>query len=74
MKKENEYTYEQAFKELQEIVQEIESGDIDIDQLSEAIKQASVLVKVCETKLKATEQEVQVLLESLNNTNTELPF
>lgn len=65
----NEFTYEKAFDELQVIVKEIESGDIDIDQLSEAIKRAAKLVKVCEAKLKATEGEVKELLENLNATD-----
>lgn len=63
----NNYTYEAAFKELQEIVQQIELGDVDIDQLSDYIKRASTLVKLCEAKLTETEEEVQNLLKKLND-------
>lgn len=66
MKAKNNYTYEVAFKELQEIVQKIELGDVDIDQLSEYIKRAATLVKICEAKLTETEEEVQNLLKKLN--------
>lgn len=62
----NNYTYEVAFKELQEIVQQIEIGDVDIDQLSNYIKRAATLVKICEAKLSKTEEEVQSLLKKLN--------
>lgn len=62
----NSYTYEAAFKELQEIVQQIELGDVNIDQLSDYIKRAATLVKICEAKLTDTEEEVQSLLEKLN--------
>lgn len=62
----NNYTYESAFKELQEIVYQIELGDVDIDQLSDYIKRAATLVKICEAKLTETEKEVQSLLKKLN--------
>lgn len=65
MTTENNYTYEEAFKELQEIVQQIELGDVGIDQLSDYIKRAAVLVKICEAKLTETEEEVQSLLHKL---------
>ena len=65
MEETNNYTYESAFKELQEIVQQIEQGDVDIDKLSDYIKRAGVLVKICETKLTETEEEVQILLKKL---------
>lgn len=65
MEEKNNYTYESAFKELQEIVQKIEQGDVDIDKLSEYIKRAGTLVKICEAKLTETEEEVQILLKKL---------
>lgn len=71
MEEMNSYTYEAAFKELQEIVQQIEVGDVDIDQLSDYIKRAATLVKICEAKLTETEEEVQVLLQKLNEEDVE---
>lgn len=71
MKTENNYTYESAFRELQEIVQQIDRGDVSIDQLSEYIKRAAALVKVCEAKLTETEVEVQNMLEKLNKVKGE---
>lgn len=65
MEEKNNYTYEAAFKELQEIVQQIEEGNVNIDQLSDYIKRAAVLVKICEAKLTETEEEVQILLQKL---------
>lgn len=71
MEEKNNYTYEAAFKELQEIVQQIEVGDVDIDQLSDYIKRAAALVKICEAKLTETEEEVQILLQKLNEKDVE---
>lgn len=62
----NNYTYEDAFAELQQIVGDIESGDINVDELSEKITQASNLIAVCKAKLTATEEEVEKLLAKLN--------
>ena len=71
MEEKNNYTYEAAFKELQEIVQQIEVGDVDIDQLSDYITRAAALVKICEAKLTETEEEVQILLQKLNEKDVE---
>lgn len=71
MEEKNNYTYEAAFKELQEIVQKIEAGDVDIDKLSDYIKRAGTLVKICETKLTETEEEVQILLKKLEKEEVE---
>ena len=54
MEEKNKYTYEAAFKELQEIVQQIEVGNVDIDQLSDYIKRAAALVKICDYLLHQT--------------------
>lgn len=71
METENKYTYETAFHELQEIVRKIDQGDVSIDALSDYIKKAASLVKVCEAKLTETEAEVQVMLKKLNEEHSE---
>ncbi|MCL7988387.1 exodeoxyribonuclease VII small subunit [Sphingobacterium sp. lm-10] len=68
---ENKYTYEDAFAELQQIVSDMESGDIDIDRLSEKIKRASELLVICKAKLTSTEAEVQQLLAKLADDSAE---
>ena len=60
------YTYTQAFEELQQIVQEIERGEILIDELSEKVKRAKLLIEVCKSKLTETEADVTKLLENLD--------
>lgn len=59
------YTYTEAFEELQNIVREIERGDILIDELSEKVKRAKELINVCKSKLGDTEKDVNKLLASL---------
>jgi exodeoxyribonuclease VII small subunit len=59
--------YTEAFKELQEIVSEIESGEISVDELSQKVKRAAMLIKICKEKLSATEEDVEEILKQLED-------
>ena len=66
MSKQRENTsYEAAFTELQELISDIENGEISVDQLSEKVKRASVLIQFCKDKLRAAELDVEKILEDL---------
>lgn len=54
--------YEKAVCELEEIVDKMEREELDIDQLSEQLKRAKVLVKLCKDKLTKTDEEIKKLL------------
>lgn len=58
----NEMKYEKAVCELEEIVDNMERDELDIDQLSEQLKRAKVLVKLCKDKLTKTDEEIKKLL------------
>lgn len=58
-------TYQEAFEELQQIVADIEDGQISVDELSEKVKRASVLIRQCKTKLVSTEENVQKILAAI---------
>jgi exodeoxyribonuclease VII small subunit len=62
-----ETTYTAAFEELQMIVRDIESGDIGVDELSEKVKRASVLIAICKEKLFKTEDDVNQILKELES-------
>lgn len=64
MKKEENYTA--AFEELQQIVTEIEEGEISVDELSEKVKHAALLIKICKNKLTQTEEDVNQILKELD--------
>lgn len=68
---ENTYTYNEAFEELQLIVSEIESGQINVDELTEKIRRASELIAICKAKLTSSEEEVEKLLAKLAETTTD---
>ena len=52
--KEEALTYEKAYEELQQIIAEIESGEISVDLLSEKVKRAAALIQICKNKLTST--------------------
>ena len=58
-------TYKEAFEQLQQIVGEIEEGEISVDELSEKVKLATQLIKICKAKLTSTEEDVNQLLKDL---------
>jgi exodeoxyribonuclease VII small subunit len=60
-----EPNYAEAFEELQTIVAEIENGEISVDELSEKVKRATVLIKICKAKLTSTEEDVAKILKDL---------
>ena len=65
MAKNRELTYSQALDELEKIVGEIESEEVDVDQLADKIKRASTLVTFCRTKLRTAEDEVKKVLSDM---------
>jgi exodeoxyribonuclease VII small subunit len=65
----NNPSYTEAFDELRSLVSEIESGEISVDILSEKVKRAAVLIRICKSKLTATEEEVGKILKELEEGN-----
>ena len=59
-------TYTEAYTELQELVELLENAEISVDELSEKIKLATELIKICEEKLTSTEAEVSKIIQSLS--------
>ncbi len=59
-------TYTEAFEQLQSIVKQMENADISVDDLSENIKTATKLIKICKDKLTKTEEEVNKTISELS--------
>jgi exodeoxyribonuclease VII small subunit len=64
-------SYTAAFDELQKIVSEIEKGEISVDELSEKVKRAAQLIKICKSKLTNTEEDVSRILKDLDSSGDE---
>ena len=57
------FNYTQAMQRLEEIVAKIESGEMDIDSLTDNLKEAKELVNFCKEKLTKVENEVKTILD-----------
>ena len=57
-----EIKYEAALAELQAIVNKLENDELDIDQMSEKLKRAQELIKLCKDKLTKTDEEIKKIL------------
>lgn len=62
-----ELKYTDAFEELQQIVADIEDGEISVDELSIRVKRAAELIKFCKLKLSSTEEDVNEILKELED-------
>jgi exodeoxyribonuclease VII small subunit len=60
-----EPTYGEASARLEAILQEIEEGRVDIDELSGLVKEAAELVALCREKIHAAEVQVRTITEQL---------
>ena len=60
-----EFSFNQAVKDIETILNRIESGDLDLDKLSDEVKRASELIKQCQKKLKSTEEEINSIFKDL---------
>ncbi len=55
----SDLTYSDAFSKLEDLVEQLEEGNIPLDKLSTKVKQANELITVCETKLRNIQTEIK---------------
>ncbi len=55
--------YEESLKKLEKIVDDMESGEMDIDSINAQLKTAKKLIAECKAKLTKTEEEIKNTLE-----------
>ena len=65
MSKSRQMTYSLALTELEGIISEIESEEINVDTLAEKVKRASYLIKFCKDRLRNTGDEVKKVLSEI---------
>ena len=56
--------YEDAVKQLETILDQLESGKIDLDDMSSELKKAQQLIKICKDRLTKTDDEIKKILEN----------
>jgi len=62
VEKGTEPTFEQAFQQLEEVVRQLESGELTLEQSLALFEEGMHLAKLCESKLDQAEQKVSRLL------------
>ncbi len=62
-----ELTYKEAIEHLRRIVAEIDNSELDVDSLSQKVKDASQLIRICKDKLYKADEEVKKILEELES-------
>jgi exodeoxyribonuclease VII small subunit len=60
----NQLTFDKAFHELVELVDDMEDDKIQLDTLTEKVKKANELIKFCETALRTIEEDVDQMREA----------
>ena len=58
-KNNNDLSFEESIKKLEDIVEHLESGDIDLEKSVELYEQGMNLKKICEEKLKKVENQIK---------------
>ena len=57
-----EMKYEEAVRQLEEIVRKMEDNEWDIDEMGEQLKEAQRLIKLCKDRLTKTDEEIKKIL------------
>ncbi len=58
-----EIKYEDAVRELERIVEQMENNELDIDVMGDRLKKAQKLLKLCRDRLTKADQEVKKILD-----------
>jgi exodeoxyribonuclease VII small subunit len=67
-------TFEQSLKQLEKIVDELESGDIPIETAMKKFEEGMELSRYCSQILDETEKKVTLLMKNSENHIIETPF
>lgn len=67
-------SFEASIEKLEKIVDELESGELSLEDSIKKFEEGIKLSKSCSKKLDETEKKISVLMESRNGEITEQPF
>jgi exodeoxyribonuclease VII small subunit len=59
------FSYSESIVEIEKILKELESGELDVDELSDKVGRVAELIKTCKEKLQVTENDVQKILDEM---------
>jgi len=61
---EKQISYNEAYEELQTILEDIKEGNVDVDELAAKVKRARELITLCEGRIKKAEIEIEEIIKS----------
>lgn len=67
-------SFEKAMDQLEEIVQEMESGNLSLEQSLKKFEEGMKLSKYCSQKLEETEKKISLLMSQTDGSVVEKPF
>jgi exodeoxyribonuclease VII small subunit len=67
-------SFEKSLKQLEQIVQELESGNLPLEKAMKKFEEGVKLAKFCSEKLDETEKKISVLLHDNKGHIAEEPF
>jgi exodeoxyribonuclease VII small subunit len=56
-------SYEASIKEIEEILEKIETGNLGVDELAGKVSRVTELLKACRQKLRQTETQINEILD-----------
>lgn len=68
---EEKISYSESLEELEKIVGDLESENVEIDKLAEKVKRATELIKMLRGKLKKTEIEIKEIVKEFESERSE---
>ena len=69
-----EKSFEQSLKQLEQIVHDLEEGDLPLEKAIKKFEDGIKLSKYCSDKLDETEKKITLLLKEQNGKISEKPF
>ena len=66
--------FESALKSLEDIVQQLEKGDLSLDRALELFEEGVKVSRFCHSKLDDAERKVETLLKAADGSLAEVPF
>ena len=67
-------TFEQAMKQLEQVVQDLESGDIPLEKAIQKFEEGIKLSKFCSEKLDESEKRITILTRDAAGNVADMPF
>ena len=67
-------TFEKSIEQLEQIIQELEAGDLPLEKAIQRFEEGMLLSKECTKRLDESEKKISILMQDMDGALTEKPF